>query len=556
MMIKSKAEPRQERTLILMPTGRDAALTQRVLADAGICSFVCEDMEVVSREIEVGVGAILITEEALDKRAISRLLRAIEDQPAWSDIPIILFATSTHSTSTLLRSLGERANVIILERPINIGVVTGTVRAALRARRRQYEAERLLKELEAADQQKDLFLATISHELRTPLNAILGWTSILCNSQPDEQTAARALQTIERNARAQGQLIDDILDISRITRGKLRIEYIPVKLPYIIYAAIDVLRPAAQAKRIVIEPMLSSEDITVTGDPGRLQQVIWNLLTNAIKFSSDGGHIQVTLGYKDGYAEISVRDNGKGIEAEFLPYIFDYFRQADNTITRTHGGLGLGLAIVYRLVEVHGGTVEATSEGTGKGATFTVKLPLQSEQRAEDLTESATKKETNAFDIEETAFPTENLQDVKILVVDDTEDARDLVAHILELCGATVTTASSAAEALALLGQRRFDALISDIEMPAQDGYSLIKQWRQQETHNGTRLPAAALTAHARATDRAQALAAGFDTHIAKPVEAGELTSVIARLIKRNGHWNPGAEDDQFMPRNSPLAAS
>jgi signal transduction histidine kinase/ActR/RegA family two-component response regulator len=527
-LAQMKTDVKDERVLILTPTGRDATLTQKIFREAGISCSICTNIEEFCCELEEGAGAALMTEEALTQQAINRLLPCLEKQPAWSDIPVILFATNSESAGWLLHQLGQRANIIVLERPINISILTGAVHSALRARRRQYQTKSLLLELEEADRQKDLFLATISHELRTPLNAILGWAGILRSGSIDENTAERGLLTIERNARAQSQLIEDILDMSRIIRGNLPITTEPFDIIPAITAAIDVVRPAAQAKRINIETMLDADVQMISGDSVRFQQIVWNLLSNAIKFTPDGGKVRIELIRHSDHIDIQVSDTGKGISAEFLPHVFDYFRQADNSITRNYGGLGLGLAIVRHLVELHGGTVCATSAGAGKGATFTITLPvttaanLNSGIRSSSKTKFLADKKIPA----QNAFPM--LKGFQILVVDDAVDTRELMIEILTQYGANIIAAQCVTEALELLERHQFDLLISDIEMPNRDGYSLIQEIRAKEVLQGRKIPAVALTAHTTAVDRLRAFSAGYDAHIAKPVEIKELLLTVS----------------------------
>lgn len=533
---KVKTESKEDRVLLLTPTGRDALLTQKILGEVGISSSICGSIEDLCRKIESGAGAVLMTEEALNQYAIRCLLQALNKQPAWSDIPVILFATNSESAGVLLNLLGQRANIIVLERPINISVVTGAVRSALRARHRQYQTKNLLIELEEADRQKDLFLATISHELRTPLNGILGWAGLLRGGNLDEDTIVRGLANIERNARSQSQLIEDILDMSRIIRGKLRLNPEPFELTSAINAAIDILRPAAQGKKISLETVLDPQAGMISGDPGRFQQIIWNLLSNAIKFTPEGGRVEIQLLRDNDRITIQVSDTGKGISADFLPHVFDYFRQADNTITRNYGGLGLGLAIVRHLVELHGGTVQALSAGIGKGATFIVTLPIALTSDANATSASAAQNHPADEKPPRLASFTA-LKGYTILVVDDAADTRELMTEALWQYGAKIITSASVTEALAILERQHIDLLISDIEMPNRDGYSLIREVRAKEREQEKRLPAVALTAHARAIDRQRALSAGYDRHVAKPVEITELLEVIAEFaIQSTNH--------------------
>lgn len=392
------------------------------------------------------------------------------------------------------------------------------------------EQRRTAEELREANRLKDEFLATVSHELRTPLTAILGWAHLLRGGQLDEESATGALETIERNARAQSQLIDDLLDVSRIITGKLRLDVRQVAPNSFIEAAIESLQPAAQAKDVRIQKVMDTGVVSVAGDPARLQQVVWNLLSNAIKFTAKGGRVQVRLERINSHIEISVSDTGVGIKPEFLPHVFERFRQADQKTTRQHGGLGLGLAIVRHLVELHGGTVQAESPGEGQGATFVVKLPVVPVYRKDNLAERvhpAASESLPAYGCPE------RLDGLKVLVVDDEADTRELLKVGLGHCGAEVLTAGSALEALEAIEEERPQLLISDIGMPDEDGYELIRQVRALPATRGGKIPAIALTAYARTEDRLRALRAGYQMHISKPVELAELVAVMASLVRR-----------------------
>jgi PAS domain S-box-containing protein len=386
-------------------------------------------------------------------------------------------------------------------------------------------------EAEKLNRLKDEFLSTVSHELRTPLNAILGWSQILRTSKVDEARMNRALETIERNARSQAQLIDDLLDISRIITGKIRLNVQTVQLLPVIEAAIDTVRPAADAKNIRLQSVLDPAAGPVLGDSERLQQIVWNLLTNAIKFTPKQGRVQICLQRINSHIEIVVVDTGQGISAEFLPYVFERFRQADGSITRSFGGLGLGLAIVRQLVELHGGTVHAESPGEGQGATFTVKLPLMAVGPKAIETERVHPAVGGSVPFD--CSP--GLDGLRILIVDDDPDIRDLLTYTLEVCGAEVIAVATANAAISALADSSLpmDILISDIGMPDEDGYSLLRRVRALKPENGGRIPAIALTAYARIQDRTAALLAGFQSHIAKPVEPAELIAVIANLAGR-----------------------
>jgi PAS domain S-box-containing protein len=382
---------------------------------------------------------------------------------------------------------------------------------------------------EKANRLKDEFLATVSHELRTPLNAVIGWSRMLRSGRLDVESAAHALEVIERNAWAQKQIIEDILDVSRVITGKLQLTLGPVDLVAVVDAALDAVRPALEAKQIRIETTIDAGLRIISGDADRLQQVIWNLLSNAAKFTPTGGKIDVRVSYDETYVQISVSDTGPGIDPAFLPHVFERFRQADGSTTRTHGGLGLGLAIVRHLVELHGGIITAENRNDGPGAVFSLKLRLPTgELRKETLAHAG-----NTFS-EVEAEPVV-LNGLRVLIVDDEDDTLDLVTMELTQHGASTTAASSAKEALELLEQNEFDLLISDIGMPGMDGYSLIREIRKQEAGKERRVPAVALTAYASVQDRMRAILAGFNTHVAKPVEANELVTVVGGLTGRLG---------------------
>lgn len=795
MKMDEPQDHRDERILILAPTGRDAAMTVRYLLEAGLRAEACDHIEALCDEAREGTGMIFLTGEALTTEALRCLVELLAQQPAWSDIPFVVLTSGggeTPANTEALAALSEAGNVTLIERPVRLMTLMSTVRAALRARQRQYEVRahlaaewrakqaleqseekyrgllenandiiyshdlqgnyltinracaevtgytreeilgglniaqvvvpehlelakrmtelklrdpsptvyeidintkdgrrltlevstrvsqreghgtiiegiardvterkraeeavreserqlrtlanavpllawmaepdghifwynqrwydytgtrpeemrgwgwqsvhnpevlplvlerwrasimsgepfemefplksaggefrsfltrvtplrdeqgrvvrwfgtntdveelrRALKQAEDANRMKDEFLATLSHELRTPLTSILGWARMLSNRQLDEANTARALETIERNAKAQSQLIEDILDVSRVITGKLRLEVQSIDLAAVIESSIDAVLPAAEAKGIRLQRVLDSGASMVSGDPARLQQVIWNLLSNAIKFTPRDGRVQVKLERINSHVEIIVRDDGQGISPDVLPFIFERFRQADSTMTRAHGGLGLGLAIVRHLVEMHGGTVEVESAGEGLGATFTVKLPLVvvrsfNARRASD----AERVHPTASNGSPFNCPPE-LDGLRLLVVDDEEDTRTLLKMVLEKCGASVTTVSSAREAIAALKRTRPHVLISDLGMPEEDGYALIKKVRALPEEEGGKTPSAALTAYARVEDRMKVLRSGFQIHIPKPVEPAELVAVVANLAGR-----------------------
>ena len=407
-------------------------------------------------------------------------------------------------------------------------------RAALLANE---QASRL--EAESANRAKDTFLATLSHELRTPLNAILGWAVLLRNDSGDEAAVREAADVIERNARVQTQLIEDVLDVSRIVSGKLRLEMKGCDLSKIIEDAVASVQSAADAKQVKIEVLVITGAHASFCDAGRIQQVIWNLLSNAIKFSPNVGDIDVLVERANSMTRISITDQGEGIAPDFLPHVFERFRQSDGSSTRKHGGLGLGLSIVKNVVELHGGTVSVQSEGLGKGATFIVNLPIRALSAAPAVgTEGEGElapAELAALGIDE-SHPLIRLDGLRVLVVDDEPDARNVIRRSLERAGATVAAADSAAAALDLMETVKPHILVSDISMPAMDGYELMKQIRAMGAgYNGREMPAIALTAYARTEDRRRALIAGFQMHVAKPVDPNELTEVVASLAGRTG---------------------
>jgi PAS domain S-box-containing protein len=424
---------------------------------------------------------------------------------------------------------------------------------------------------EAANRAKDEFLATVSHELRTPLNAMVGWTRMLRTHDLPPEKQIRALETIERNAQAQAELIEDILDVSRIITGKLRLEVKPVDLPAVLEAAIDSVRPAAESKGIVLERAVGELPQKMMGDPARLQQIAWNLLSNAIKFTPPGGRVELGLRQEATMVHISVADNGRGIEPAFLPFVFDRFRQYDSSSKRAHGGLGLGLAIVRHLIELHGGTVEVDSPGPGQGSTFTVRLPARpadavaAAEPAEvaaparesgpvavavagllDVTGDGGGAQKNEGDEDgaggdsDSGGTAPSLQGLRVLLVDDEPDARELLTEVLAQYGADSQAAGSVDEALTLLADYHPDVLVSDIGLPVQDGYALISQVRALPPDRGGAIPAAALTAYARPEDRRRALAAGFHRYAVKPIHPTALAQLVADLARSAKTGLPG----------------
>jgi signal transduction histidine kinase len=512
----------EDRVLVFAPVGRDGDLTRDLLDRAGLYGAVFPSVSALVKALDDGGAALLMSEEALDDVDIAMLVTALGEQPPWSDIPVLLFAGGGGVDMSLrsVRSLETLRNVTLLERPIRVAAVLSAVRAALRSRERQYEVRDLLVALhraradaESANRLKDEFLATLSHELRTPLNAILGWTSMLTRGQVESTRLPRVFEALDRNAQAQAQLIADVLDVSRIITGKLQLEITVADVCDLVARAADAVRPAAYAKNISLV-LQRPAGCLVRADSARLQQVFWNLLSNAVKFTPAGGAIRVDI-EPDESILVAVTDSGVGIPGEFVPFVFERFRQADQTATRAHGGLGLGLSIVRHLVELHGGTVTASSPGLGRGARFEVRLPpLEPEAAAPELG-------GDAPDVV-------SLDGYLILILDDDESTREVVAAALEAAHAEVHVAASAKEARAFLAVRQPALIIADLGMPGEDGFAFIRRVRQSGARH---VPAIALSAYADLATRDAALSAGFSAFVAKPTRAQELVDMAGSLL-------------------------
>jgi signal transduction histidine kinase/ActR/RegA family two-component response regulator len=459
----------------------------------------------------------------------------------WTSVTYFAGASAAGIIAELMRMFGFYA--IIITTPI-IAIVYLTYQTYLKniesSQAHATEAEHHVEELnhyinelkraeaEAASRIKDEFLSTLSHELRTPLTSILGWANLLNAGKLDTTTRVQALETIERNAQIQKRLIDDLLDVSRIISGKLRLDVRPIELRSVITDAIDVVRPAADAKGILITSRCDERLGPVSGDHARLQQVVWNLLFNAVKFTPEGGRVNIRLERDGSRARVVVSDNGQGISPDFLPHVFDRFRQADGATTRSYGGLGLGLAIVRHLMEAHGGTVHVESPGDGLGATFSISLPFLAVKIETPEIERRSRRHEDG--LPRYAQPRQ-LDGVRVLVVDDDLEARQMISTVLSQSGAEVRACISSNDALETLCQWKPDVLMSDIGMPHEDGYALIQKVRRLKAECGGRIPAAALTAYARDEDRDRALSSGFQIHVAKPVEAAELVTVVSNLV-------------------------
>ena len=519
-----------ERILIFAPVGKDALLALDVLERTDLRGCVCATSHALCLEFLRGAAVVMLTEEALEDAGIGELMECLRAQPAWSDIPILVFADTERSEVYLrtLRLLEGLRNVVLLERPIRLGAALSLIRSAMRGRQRQYELRDLLRALadaredaEMANRLKDEFLATLSHELRTPLNAILGWTTMLRDGHVRPRQVTRALDTIHRNATAQMQIVNDLLDVSRIVRGTLQLSPRLMPLGPLATLAVESMTPAAEAKGVSITFSAGSVPLYVWADPDRLQQVFWNLLANAVKFTPSGGRIDLRIAAEEPDVRISVADNGAGIAPAFLPHVFDRFRQADGSATREHGGLGLGLSIVRTLIELHGGRMKAESAGAGLGSTFTVYLPMQQpEPRATLALAGARAALARTLD----------LDGVHVLIVDDDGDARELLRAMLATTGARISEADSAHNTLRLVAEDRPDIILADVAMPGQDGYSMMRALRGLPDLDGAQVRAVAISAYARRQDKQRALKSGFNDHVGKPVQIDELFDALERI--------------------------
>jgi CheY-like chemotaxis protein/nitrogen-specific signal transduction histidine kinase len=407
-------------------------------------------------------------------------------------------------------------------------MLISAVRGVLRARERQYQTRDLLNQLEQADHQKDLFLATLSHELRTPLNSMLGWIQMLRGETGKQIDIKYGLDVIERNAKAQSELISDILFVSQVITGKLTLNMETVDLISVVQEAIDVIHPSAEAKKIQLRTLFDSHSNQIKGNPDRLQQVFLNLFSNAIKFTPENGRVEVRINRAGSNVEVEISDTGQGIKPEFLPYVFERFRQADNSYTRQFGGLGLGLAIVRHLIEMHGGSVGVESAGENKGATFKIILPVITEQQTQQSSgqnfgKSIARSETESL-----------LKGIRVLLVEDNEDSRDMLKIMFEQHGMETIAVDSAAAALSALKQIQPDILVSDVGLPGEDGYELIAKIRQLQPEQGGAIPAVALTGYASLQDRVRAFDVGYQEHLAKPVDIDKLLELVKKLVVRN----------------------
>ena len=545
-LFDSAPEGGNERVMVVAPLGRDATSIADLLNANGFAASICADPSKDADEL-VSAGALIMTEEALEFAQIGYLLAALKNQPPWSELPVIILTSGGRSRLAQLLDVAARAarSATLLERPIATDTLLRAINVALRSRRRQYEVrdlifeqQRIQQKLEKNEEQlrmllarerglrqaadeanrlKDEFLATISHELRNPLNVMLGYSELLLRMDEIKQSPqlSQMSEALRRNALAQSYLIRDLLELSRLRSGKLTLNLETVSLATAINNAIETVRADADTKNISIDLALPISPIFLEADSLRLEQIIWNLLSNSVKFTDAGGKIRVALDREDGDAVLTVEDTGQGIHPAFLPRVFDMFRQGDTRASRQHSGLGIGLALVQQLVRLHKGSVEAFSEGLGKGTRFTIRLPA--------------KRELTAITQDDAILdPLEGLNGLRVLAVDDDEDNTSLLRQLLELSGARVLTANSGPTALALAANSDVDIVLSDISMPGMDGFEFVRQLRKL---NGKQnIPVIALTGFGRRDDVEQAHNEGFVAHLTKPINFDKLIKMLQGL--------------------------
>ena len=526
----------EERILLLTPTGRDAVLTCRILEQAGLAGVPCADEQALYRQLGRGAGAALLADEALTPHTVNRLLDVLGSQPPWSDLPLVVF-TRRETSDEVLATLEPLGNATLLERPVRVATLLTALRAALRARRRQYEVRDLFHRLAEADRRKDEFLAMLGHELRNPLAAVSNSLSVLEQPGVDGERARRQRQVIERQTRHLARMVDDLLDISRVTLGKITLQRQPSDLREVVERCLDESAAAGRARKQELRLVGETGPVVVDGDPVRLEQVISNLLHNAVKYTPAGGRIEVELavegapegnGAPGGFAIVRVRDTGIGIPADMLPRIFEPFTQLESSLARAQGGLGLGLPLVRSLVELHGGSIDAASAGPDGGSEFTVRLPLG------DRAAWAAARSGPA------ARGAAHLDGLSILVVEDNLDGRESLRDLLEIWGHHVEVAASGSEGLARALATRPQVALLDIGLPELDGNELARRIRAALGRDGMRL--IAMTGYGQPEDRRRSLDAGFDDYLVKPVDPGQLARMLDGVREGRGAEGPEAD--------------
>jgi signal transduction histidine kinase/ActR/RegA family two-component response regulator len=514
-------EPADERILVAAPHGRDGTLMIEVLARAGYQATACANAGELAAGIDEGPGLALVTSEFLDDTGLELLSAALRRQPPWSDLPVLFFTPGEPSSAADAASqrLQELGNVGLLERPIRMATLLSAISSGLRSRRHQYEMRRLLAALQEGVVQRDQFLAMLGHELRNPLAAIVTAVEVMeLRAGEGEAADAKAQRAvIRRQGRVLGRLVDDLLDVARVTSGKVRLQLEPVDLATLVRRSVEAVAAIAERQKVALRCRVeTTRPLAASGDATRLEQVLLNLLNNALKYTPEGGAVDVTLAAQGGQAVIAVRDTGIGVEGDVLPRIFDLFRQADRALHRSGGGLGLGLTVSRSLVELHGGSMSAASDGLGKGSTFSVRLPLV------DVPLAAAPEAAEA-----SVAPNSEVESLRVFVVEDQEDARSSLVALMEALGCTVESAADGRSGVAGILRALPDVAIVDIGLPLVDGYEVARRIRRAL---GPRIALVAMTGYGQAEDRARALGAGFDQHLTKPVDAAALKAVLDRV--------------------------
>jgi signal transduction histidine kinase/ActR/RegA family two-component response regulator len=518
----SPLHPETERVLVRAPTGRDAALVSRILQEEGLRCTVCEGEEDFSRELDRGAGAVIVGQEALDRAAIARIVSRLETQPLWSDVPILILTRESSDGEGLAAAMGPMVNVTLLERPVRIATLVSAVHAALRARRRQYEVRDLVDRLAESDRKKDEFLAMLGHELRNPLAAISTAVTLLREAATTPESRERQATLIQRQVRHLARMVDDLLDLSRLSLGKITLRSEAVELHRVVRAAVETIDLAGMNGRHELSVSLAEEPLRVVGDPIRLEQAVMNLLQNALKYTPDGGHVELVLERRGQHAAIRVRDDGVGIPPEELPGIFDPFTQGGHGTSGSEG-LGVGLYLTRHLVELHRGRIEAASDGRGRGAQFTVLLPIASGASLDDEARTLAAARARAAPGEEATGP--RAGKATVLLVEDNAGGREALEELLELWGCEVMAVATGKEAVERgLANPPALALI-DIGLPDIDGYEVARRLREGLGEKCGRL--VALTGFGQPDDRRRALEAGFDEHLIKPVDPRNLSVLL-----------------------------
>ncbi|HEX7181246.1 MAG TPA: ATP-binding protein [Thermoanaerobaculia bacterium] len=516
--------PQEERILILAPTGRDAVLACQVLSQAGLSSFACADEKALYDEVQAGAGAVILADEALHPWTLQALTQMIEAQPPWSDLPLIVFTRSGDTSETILASLGPISNATILERPVRVNTLLSSVQAALRARRRQYEVRDLLQRQAEADRRKDEFLALLGHELRNPLAAIRNSLWVLDAAGSNGEQDVRQREVIDRQTRHLVRMVDDLLDVSRVTLGKIILKHQVVDLKEALDRCLNELGMAALAASHGLTLDVRSEPALVDGDPVRLEQVICNLIQNAIKYTPRGGRIEVSVAPEEGQGAVRVCDSGVGISPEMLRKIFEPFTQVESSRTRSEGGLGLGLPLVRSLIEMHGGTVEASSQGPGCGSEFVVRLPLR---KADGTAQQAPPRKPagKSGTWPRVRIPGDANRVLQVLVVEDNQDGRESLRELLEIWGHRVEIAENGFQGVEKALALQPDVALIDIGLPGMDGNEVARQIRA--AFGTDHMSLIAMTGYGQPDDRRRALQAGFDTYLVKPVDPAYLSRLL-----------------------------